>query len=537
MPERAFYLWQVRSFTVRLALDFVETLSQHLVSQHLKDPRLNPAEEQGGLLFGRVIDNNTVEVTDFEFIRSKHHRGSSYDLGDGERCSLERYVRSFSNRRGPKPVGYFRTHLRLGLFLDQSDFSVMTDSFSDIPGIALAIRTDRPGPSNAGIFFREDGDIDGTRTELLFPFDAATLRVQGPLEEETPTPTVAGRTRAWAAALKVPSSSLAWGTAAVLALAMTYEFHQNSGGGERIGNVAANAARTIASPRQSQARPEAPAQPDSQNTSNAPPAVFHDIPNSDVDGPNQAHSVPPGVRSPFGASQPRPASPPQQPTNVPQIFTREPAPVAAERPLPPPAPLTAPTPVAQSAAVSQSAPSPERISQPATALLAAPDPPPASTKNTASLSTPVPVPAFQPGAPAAPAKRITVDVSLEPREQSGFKRIAGHVTGHVPLLGRLHAFRNENSRDFVSARPAASLRPRVPANMTQNLEGEVAVDVVVSIDDQGLVKNTEITKGGETSLAVLAADAVRSAPWEPARSGDRNVAMDMVVHYRFNPEE
>ena len=73
--------------------------------------------------------------------------------------------------------------------------------------------------------------------------------------------------------------------------------------------------------------------------------------------------------------------------------------------------------------------------------------------------------------------------------------------------------------------------------MTLHLEGEIAVDIVVSIDNQGLVKKTEITKGAETSLAMFAADAVRSVPWEPARSGDHNVAMDIVVHYRFNPAE
>src|SRR3984885_3191730 len=142
MPERVFYLWRVRSFTVRIALDFVEALARFFKD---KDKGLGPAEEHGGVLFGRVIDNDTVEVTGFEFINSEHHRGASYDLSAGERCRLERHVRSFRRPRDPKPVGYFRTHLRPGLFLDQSDFGVMTESFSDIPGIALAIRTDRPG--------------------------------------------------------------------------------------------------------------------------------------------------------------------------------------------------------------------------------------------------------------------------------------------------------------------------------------------------------------------------------------------------------
>jgi hypothetical protein len=36
---------------------------------------------------------------------------------------------------------------------------------------------------------------------------------------------------------------------------------------------------------------------------------------------------------------------------------------------------------------------------------------------------------------------------------------------------------------------------------------------------------------------MLAANTARSVPWDPARSGDRNVAMEVVVHYRFNPRE
>jgi len=220
-----FYLWQVRSFTVRLALDFVETLARNLKDQP------NQAEEHGGLLFGRIIDNDTVEVTDFEFFRSKHHRGASYDLGGGERYSVERHVRSFSGRSGPKPVGYFRTHLRPVLFLDQSDFALMTESFSDVPGIALAIRMDQTGPANAGIFYWEDGDIDRSRTELILPFDAARLRVQGPVEQqEIPVSPITGNAWAWVSKLKKSSPSLLWGTgAAILGLAMVPVFHLGIG--------------------------------------------------------------------------------------------------------------------------------------------------------------------------------------------------------------------------------------------------------------------------------------------------------------------
>jgi hypothetical protein len=480
MPERVFYLWRVRSFTVRIALDFVEALSRCF-----KDKGLDPAEEHGGLLFGRVIDNDTVEVTGFEFTYSEHHRGTSYDLSGGERCRLERHVRSFSRRRDPKPVGYFRTHLRPGLFLDQSDFGVMTESFSDIPGIALALRTDRPGWWNAGIFFWEDGDIDRSQTELKFPFDAATLRVQGPVETTlAPAITRHDWGRAWE--LKPLAVSLLWGAAAILALAMVYQLNRSvlnrNGGPNRIGTVAAN------SPAPAQAPPP-PVKPEIRAVPDAP-AKF--VP------PPVPPAVPAVVRSPSVISEPQPAPPPMQAgVEVPLAVNRELPPV------PPPAPVQTATSFSPPAAPPPAVPAPERVAPVASVRRATVD------------------------------KSVTVDVRLEAKEPSGLKRIAGHV----PLLGHLHPFRNETGRNFVSARPEASLTPRVPVNMTQGIEGQVAVDVVVSIDDQGLVRNTEITKGAETGLAMLAVDTVRSIPWEPARSGDHNVPMDMVVHYRFNPAE
>jgi len=507
MPERVFYLWQVRSFTVRLALDFVEALRQQL-----DDHGLNPAEENGGLLLGRVIDNDTVEVTGFEFIRSEHRRGGSYDLGGGERCRLDRHVKGFNQRRSPKPVGYFRRHLRPGLFLDQSDFAVMSESFSNIPGIALAIRADRPGPPNAGIFFWEDGDIDRTSTELMFPFDAATLRVQGPIESEpvdheiVVSPIIS---KAWAGAskLKIHADSLVWGVAAILALAVAYQFGRAPAGAQRIDPAAVNSGPPAA---------RSPVQPEVQDGSNAPPEVSQEVspevPGIGIEGPYEPSPFAPEVRSSSRLSEPKPETPPIQPaTSVPvPLKSPEPAPVAVAPALPtePIAPV-------------------------------APDPPSGPARVAASPLAPALVPAPAPVETVVSARgSVTVDVRLEPKEPSELKSSElKRIAGHVPLLGHLHPFRNEAGKDFVSARPAASLKPRVPDNITRSLSGEISVDVLVTIDDRGLVKNTEITKGAETRLAILAADTVRSVPWEPARAGDRNVPMNMVVHYHFNPAE
>jgi hypothetical protein len=129
-------------------------------------------------------------------------------------------------------------------------------------------------------------------------------------------------------------------------------------------------------------------------------------------------------------------------------------------------------------------------------------------------------------------RRVTVDISVEAKEGPILKRMAGRVAGHVPLLGRLHALRRN---DVVSPRPAANLAPPIPAKVSNDLNDEIRVDVQASIDDAGVVQNTEVTQGAGTEFGPLAADKVRSVQWQPAREGDRNVAMDVVVHYRFNP--
>ena len=350
----------------------------------------------------------------------------------------------------------------------------------------------------------------------MFPFDAATLRVRGPVERAIQQPTITGVASAWAAKRETHSASLLWGTAALLALGALYEIPPIGGGPQRIDDVSVHSA---APPAAAAAPGPAPVQPEMKAVSNTPPAA--EVPNSEApipyfEAPDRTYSLPPVVPEPQAAPPPK-----QLAVNVPTLNS-ESAPAAAAPTSPPALALAA-----------ASVPSPAPELQPTPPSPPKPDSPPVFARNSAPLPARASVSAPEPAPPSASAKSVLVEVSLEPREPSGLKRIAGHV----PLLGHLPPFRNETGRDFVSARPAASLKPRVPASMTRSLEGEIAVDVVVSIDNQGFVKNTEIIKGADTSLAMLAADTVRSAPWEPAHSGDHNVAMDMVVHYRFNPAE
>ncbi len=475
MPGREFFLWQVRNFTVRLELGFVEKLSRQLADQ-----RLNAGEENGGVLFGRVIEKNTVEVTGFEFIRSEHRRGVLYDPGGRERARIAKYVKSFEKRKEDRPVGYFRTHLRPGLFLDQGDFALMTESFAKPPMIALAVKPEGPGPANAGIFFWEDDDIDRKQTYLMFPFDAATLRVQGPIHREIPGTAPTGKP-SWTSRLRASPTALLWGAAVLMSVfAIIAAVHRIQVA--RAGKSSVSQSQRVAEPTQiasSEPAPVVPVQPELQPGTNAPPAVFDDSPApAGGDRPSPLRGTAPAVRA-------RPATPKSKPE-----------------------PIAPPAEVQPDAGVETAPPARDMAPRPESAPAPVPLPPP-------------------PASIPEPTRNITVDIVLEYKEPGGLKRMAGHI----PLLGRtIH-----NDSGYSPPRPTASLRPVVPADTARALSGEASVDVVVSIDKSGAVRGTELTKGAGTGLGTLAAVTAASVPWEPARSGDRTVATSVVIHYRFIP--
>ena len=96
-------------------------------------PGLPPATgervvERGGLLLGyarEIGDRWLIAVEDFREVRTGYQRGESWVIGPGERRALQSSLRDWSReRRGDHPyvVGWYRTHTRPGLYLDESDF-------------------------------------------------------------------------------------------------------------------------------------------------------------------------------------------------------------------------------------------------------------------------------------------------------------------------------------------------------------------------------------------------------------------------------
>jgi hypothetical protein len=496
---------------VRVALDVVEDLNQSLAAQGTKSNA-----ELGGILLGRTLESGETEILGYEFATSEHRRGVIYSLGLREQLLFAERAAKLSRKPDMQAVGFFRTHLRPGLFLDQDDFSLMQEVFGDASQIALLVRPLEPGPSNAGIFMWEEGDIDRRQTPLLFPFDAATLRAQGPIDrvagpaplpKHTPIPhvVVPHEIPARTITVRLPAIPVRWigwgGAVALGALALgavipRLQIHP--------GMQALRAQAPVAAP---------PAQPQKAEEEQAA-VVAAPIP-APAPQPEAPRAVfaPPSDEDRSAAAAPEPSKKPEAPRAV---FAPPPLPepqpvktVALATPPPVAAPVAAPV----VAKVAASVPAPELP-------VAAPTPAPA------------PAPAPEPVRPVVvrrPAVRVAI--SLEPQESSEIRKVAGHV----PLFGRLaHA---EGGSRFSPAHPHTSIEPRVPATMASALPGELAVDIRLSIDKKGLVTNYEVLHGAGTQFASLAASYAGASAWEPAYEGDHPVASDMIVHYRFQPGE
>ncbi len=162
------YRWGIGVSPVLVDLDLglIDRLRQEISRGPLIEDRQS---EIGGLLLGTTHDD-VVHISDFRLVPSEHRRGASFDLSPRDRIGLQRNLAKYHNRRVLQVVGYFRTHTRPGLYLDETDHTVACDYFANPSQVFLLIRPD--DPPQAGFFFWEDGEINRKQSYLPFPFES-----------------------------------------------------------------------------------------------------------------------------------------------------------------------------------------------------------------------------------------------------------------------------------------------------------------------------------------------------------------------------
>jgi hypothetical protein len=133
-----------------------------------------------------------------------------------------------------------------------------------------------------------------------------------------------------------------------------------------------------------------------------------------------------------------------------------------------------------------------------------------------------------------PERTVSITVRLEPKPPSEIHK----VMGHIPLFGHIGSLRYRGAEDdFTGPRPSHTLDPKIPGYMVDSLKRPIDIDVLVSIDKSGHVKNTEVLEGAGTGFGSLAADRAAAVEWEPAKVGDKAVASQVVAHYHFRRVE
>ncbi len=163
------------------AKDAVILLKLSLVERLQRLTEASPNEEIGGVLLGRSetaknsSDPRRVRVDDFAAIESEHLRGPAYALSARDTKALDRYLSRSRRNSGSVPVGFFRSHLRKGIYLDEADFALFQSHFAAPSDVFLVARP-RPGDvPTAGFFVWEDGALHRHGTYADFPLDPERL--------------------------------------------------------------------------------------------------------------------------------------------------------------------------------------------------------------------------------------------------------------------------------------------------------------------------------------------------------------------------
>ncbi len=172
-----YYVWEPagKSVVVWLHLDALDRILADVMKGFGAVPRRGA--EVGGVLIGVIQhpeepgEKTIVRVEDFELVDCEHKRGPSYLFLDADRGVFDTAALRWEpdESRATFAVGFFRSHTRDGMSLDEEDVALMDDNFPAPAQVALLIKPFGTRVSVAGFFYREDGVFQET-TPLEFPF-------------------------------------------------------------------------------------------------------------------------------------------------------------------------------------------------------------------------------------------------------------------------------------------------------------------------------------------------------------------------------
>ena len=131
-------------------------------------------EEFGGILLGSFEcadgEECLTRVVGFEPFSIEHRYGPSFSLSLRDEKRLRQRLEKLE-RGHNRPVGFFRSHLRRGLYLDQRDFDLFQSEFPHPASIFLLVRPDAEDDPRGAVFVREGQDMRRHASYLEFPIE------------------------------------------------------------------------------------------------------------------------------------------------------------------------------------------------------------------------------------------------------------------------------------------------------------------------------------------------------------------------------
>jgi hypothetical protein len=525
----------------RVNVQLIEEINRAIATVRPSDDSREP--EIGGVLLGFVEgaegERPVVRVERMDPINSEHRRGLSFVLSDRDKKVLARKLDWWNNHRvkeGLRPVGFFRSHTRRGLYLDNEDFALFQRYFPEPAALFLLVRP-APGADNVGgFFFWDKGDIHREASYQEFPFAAGRL----PLVTE---PAAAPEPAQPVAAQPAPPPEPVPAPPIVQPVAMPPAARPTMQPAMQPTMQATAQPAAQAAPAAVKLLPLKPVIPPAERRpvsmkwmQVALPLIIGVILGAVVFEVTKHTIVTPGTQPPARTevAKAAPSAPPSTPLVVekPSPLEAKSRPVVVTPPTPPPTVATARPPRKTWNA--------DRV-----ANSAAPPAPTGSTAHTApkegsvpavtAVVTPPPAAEPPPAPVAAPLPPITAPVRVErPRRAASMATVTvepvsgsklGRIVGHIPGLRR-------KPKDFVPARPIHQVTPVVPAD--EHLARNVPVDLRIKVDPAGNVAEVEqASHGADRELVRLASDAARSWHFVPARKNDETVSSELILHFMF----
>ncbi len=187
----AYYEWRPPGgpLSVHISFAVIDQIESDVMKGFWSVPKRGA--EVGGVLFGRIAgsgETTTVVIDDYEPVVCEYRRGPSYVLSEADRKRLDRALRKGDGER--QVVGFYRSHTRLGLYLDQDDFGLLQSYFANPNCVVLLVRPHAAKTSVGGFFFWEEGNIHRQSTYLEFPFSSAEIQKSLP-PQPAPAPVAA----------------------------------------------------------------------------------------------------------------------------------------------------------------------------------------------------------------------------------------------------------------------------------------------------------------------------------------------------------